>query len=294
MTHTVFPKAAPQQPPPYHLGLIGFPLGHSLSPQIHAAALHALKFNGEYSLFPVHPIPAGSPALENLIGRLRGGRLHGLNVTIPHKAAVIPLLDELTPAAKAIGAVNTIVLKDGDLLGDNTDAPGFWADIQACFHPDDFSDRYALILGAGGAARAVAYALLVHGYRITIAARRLEQAEDLCDHFSTFRDQISTSHLDGDSLAGCQWALIVNTTPVGMIPHIDASPWPRGISFPEGAAIYDLVYNPVVTTLVADARRAGLIAVTGLGMLVEQAALSFERWTGVEAPRVAMREVVAG
>jgi len=294
MIHITSTSSAPQEPPPFRFGLIGYPLGHSLSPQIHAAALHALDLNGEYSLYPVPPLPGGARDLDHFIRRLREGWIHGLNVTIPHKAAIITLLDELTPTAIAIGAVNTIYWVEGKLMGDNTDAPGFWADIKARLSLNELKDQNALILGAGGSARAVAYALLSRGYRVTIAARRLEQAEGLCDHFSAFRTQISVSRLDNDSLERSQWSLIVNTTPVGMHPHRNASPWPSGTPFPKQAAIYDLVYNPAETILVVNARDAGLQAVSGLGMLVEQAALSFERWTGVEAPRVVMLEAVSG
>ena len=112
----------------YQLGLIGFPLGHSLSPKIHAAALKACGLQGTYSLFPISP--DDKQGLHSLLARVRAGEIHGLNVTIPHKQNVIPLLDELTPTAKAIGAVNTIYLRDDKLIGDNTDAAGFLADLK--------------------------------------------------------------------------------------------------------------------------------------------------------------------
>jgi shikimate dehydrogenase len=150
----------------------------------------------------------------------------------------------------------------------------------------------ALILGAGGSARAVAYALLYAGFEITIAARRLQQAEEIQRHFPAFRNRIAP--IDLGSLADLVGShnLIVNTTPVGMRPNIHASPWPAGVPFPEDAAIYDLVYNPIETMLVREAQAAGRKAVNGLGMLVEQAALAFERWTGLVAPRDAMMAAV--
>jgi shikimate dehydrogenase len=217
-----------------------------------------------------------------------------LNVTIPHKGAVIPLVDELTPAAEAIGAVNTIFQLDGRLIGDNTDAPGFWMDIVSRLNIQNLKPKNALILGAGGSARAVAYALVSQGFRVTIAARRVEQAENLCAHFSAHKDKFSAALLSGESLVESSWSLIVNTTPVGMAPHPNESPWPPEVQFPKGAALYDLVYNPPETLLVKQAWKAGLEAVSGLGMLIEQAALAFERWTGVEAPRDVMRGAVSG
>jgi shikimate dehydrogenase len=276
---------------PLSLGLIGYPLGHSLSPQIHGAALHALGISGEYGLFPIPPLPEGHAELALLLDRVRHGEIHGLNVTIPHKQNMMPLLDELTPAAQAIGAVNTIFLQDQKLIGDNTDAPGFWADLQqlaAAFpqHPS------ALILGAGGSACAVAYALLTHGWHVNLLARRVEQAQKLGKKLAVFSNQLSVIASDYRSLSTDHYTLLVNTTPVGMHPNIGVSPWPKNLPFPENAAVYDLVYNPRETLLVRQARAAGLPAITGLGMLVEQAALAFERWTGLGAPRKAMQEAV--
>lgn len=287
---------------PYNLGLIGYPLGHSLSPQMHNAALRALGLEGEYRLYPVPPHPQpislgergvrgeGMYSLENLLENMRAGPIHGLNVTIPHKQNVIALLDELTPVAQAIGAVNAIFRTGDQLIGDNSDAPGFFHDLQRCFNLSTFQPSTALILGAGGSARAVAYALLSHGWRVTIAARRLEQANALAvDLGKLFPHlQLVTCNLQLDTLDLSPLRLIVNTTPLGMAPHPDASPWPEGTLFPENAAVYDLVYNPRETLLVKQARAAGLPAVTGLGMLIEQAALAFECWIGHQAPREAM------
>jgi shikimate dehydrogenase len=282
------------QPPSYLFGLVGFPLGHSLSPQIHAAALHALDLNGEYALYPVPPLPEGADQMGRLIARLRDGRLHGLNVTIPHKTRVIPYLDVLTPTADAIGAVNTLFRKNGLLIGDNTDSPGFWADLHTRLDLNHPVNRDALVLGAGGSARAVTHALVTQGYPVTIAARRLDQARELRDHFSAASEQLVAIQIESASLSGQAWSLIINTTPVGMHPHPNASPWPSDTPFPRRAAVYDLVYNPSETKLVKDAREAGLQAVSGLGMLVEQAVLAFERWTGLESPRNEMMAAVCG
>ncbi len=157
-----------------HLYLLGYPLGHSLSPAIHNAAFREAGLEDwRYELLPVPP-----EALPQAVERVRAADCLGGNVTIPHKEAIIPLLDTLTPAAQAIGAVNTLFKRDGLLWGDNTDAEGFWVDVQRVF--GDLPAGEALLLGAGGAARAVAYALARRGWRVTVAARRLEQAEALC------------------------------------------------------------------------------------------------------------------
>jgi len=274
----------------YHLGLIGYSLEHSLSPKIHTAALKACGLQGKYSLFPI--APEDKQGLKDLLNRVRPGELHGLNVTIPHKQNVIPLLDELTPTAKAIGAVNTIYLRRDKLIGDNTDAPGFLADLKKILADSPspilgeglaVREKSAIVLGAGGSARAVVYALLIDGWQITIAARRLEQAQQLTDSFPNY--QVLITNLENLQSLVSNLSLIVNTTPLGMTPNIDQSPLPETLSLPSNALIYDLVYNPRETKLVRDARAQGLQAATGLGMLIEQAALSFEIWTGHNPPK---------
>lgn len=284
------------KPPAYSFGLIGYPVDHSLSPVIHHAALRALELPGEYHLYAVKPLPEGATHLAELLGKMRQGEIHGLNVTIPHKQSVIPLVENLTPVASAIGAVNTIFYRDECIHADNTDAPSFIATLQQ--HLAVFPDKKAaLILGAGGAARAVVYALIQAGWRITLAARRIEQALDLIAHYSrqdANNTQINAIHFSQITDFTCQneIQLIVNTTPLGMAPQQNTTPWPMGVPFPEGAFVYDLVYNPAETIFLQAARAQRLRATNGLNMLVEQAALAFERWTGVEAPRQAMQQAV--
>lgn len=273
----------------YRLGLIGYPVSHSLSPKIQNAALKACGLEGEYSLYPIHP--DDTQGLKDLLARVRTGEIQGLNVTIPHKQNVIPLLDELTLTACAIGAVNVISRRDEKLVGDNTDAEGFRADLKKFLttvpEQDDKTQRHAhlhaCVLGAGGSARAVVYALLNDGWGVTIAARRIEQAQQLARSFTNFELSITDNTLSTLQLSNFQ--LIVNTTPIGMTPQIDQSPLPQNSSIPNGTMIYDLVYNPRETKLVKDARAQGLQATTGLGMLIEQAALAFELWTGHTPPR---------
>ena len=269
-----------------HLGLIGYPLSHSLSPILHSAALTACGLEGEYSLFPIGP--QDKKGLRDLLSRVRSGEVHGLNVTIPHKQNVIPLLDELTSTAETIGAVNTIDRRENKLIGDNTDAPGFLSDLRKFLTKQTHrpEDKNALVLGAGGSARAVVYALLKDAWRVTIAARRAEQAQRLADTFRN--DQVPITVCDLSKIDLSDSVLIVNTTPLGMLPDVDQSPLPGNLSLPRHVSIYDLVYNPRETKLVKEARAQGLHATTGLGMLIEQAALSFERWTGQNPSRERM------
>lgn len=265
----------------YSLGLIGFPLSHSLSPQIHTAALNACGLEGNYSLFSI--APDDKQGLNDLFTRLRSGELHGLNVTIPHKQNVIELLDELTPTAQSIGAVNTIYLRDNKLIGDNTDAAGFLSDLNKFLGNQSSIEnrKSAIVLGAGGSARAVVYALLNDGWNVTICARRIEQAQQLATSFTKYAVR-SMSLAD---LPLSTFHLIVNTTPVGMTPNVNDSPLPTDVSLKPDMLVYDLIYNSRETKLVKDARAQGLSATTGLGMLIEQAALSFEIWTGHNPPR---------
>lgn len=268
------------------LGLIGYPLGHSLSPKIHTAALEACEIGGDYSLFEIRP--DDQKDLIDLLVRVRNGEITGLNVTIPHKQNVIPLMDDLTTTAKAIGAVNTIWMKNGKLTGDNTDVPGFLADLKDFLgkkKEESENQKSALVLGAGGSARAVVYALVKDGWEVTIAARHIEQAQELAKQYPIPDSRLSTIEYQSTAFSSLLPTLIINTTPLGMFPNIDASPWPHNLCLPPNAAIYDLVYNPRETKMVRDARAAGLPAVTSLGMLIEQAALSFEIWTACSPPR---------
>jgi shikimate dehydrogenase len=271
-------------------GLIGWPVSHSLSPAMHNAAAAALGIDWVYLPLPVRPAD-----LEAAVRGLSALGFAGVNVTIPHKKTVVAYLDELDNTAQAIGAVNTILVQPGDerirLTGYNTDAAGFLADLAK--HGVDITGRDCLILGAGGSARAVAYALATEGGRVQVLARREKQARqlvaDLAPHLFTKKlpDRpvpvpLKARSLPELPLAAHQTtaALIVNTTPVGMPPDLDQSIWPDGLVFPAGAFVYDLVYNPAETKLIRQALSSGCRATNGLGMLVHQGALSFQLWTG--------------
>ena len=271
-------------------GLTGWPVNHSLSPVLYKSALRAVGIDGYYQLLPIDPSEPSK--LIDLLNKVRSGEISGLNVTIPHKQSVIQLVDQLTSSANSIGAVNTIYMKDDQLFGHNTDAPGFLADLKQKNKIDFHSKKRVIVIGAGGSARAIVWALAGLSSRITIASRKIEQSRKLGAEFNQeFAGcEIHSTTMDASGLAVQldNVDLVVNTTPVGMFPDTNYSPWPVGLLFPANAFVYDLVYNPRQTTLVENARKAGLAAENGLGMLIEQAALAFEIWTGVQAPRDVM------
>ncbi len=285
----------------YRLGLIGYPLGHSLSPQLHHAALADAGLQGNYCLFTVPPLPEGQALIARLIQDLREARLNGLNVTIPHKQNVLPFLDRQTLVAQAVGAVNTVYAvaeSSGaySVVGDNTDVPGFLWDLHRLVGS---GSGKALVLGAGGSARAVVYALAQSGWQVTVLARRPEQANSLVSEVgsaSGLEGRLMFGGLDVEILARCSvdCDLLVNTTPLGMVPNTAGCPWPGDLPLPQQAAVYDLVYNPLETVLIKRARRAGLKAANGAGMLIAQAALAFHKWTGEEAPFEVMEKAFYG
>lgn len=271
----------------YNLGLIGYPLGHSRSPQLHHAALQAAGLEGEYRLYAFPPDDNGTRQIAALIDDLRAGRLDGLNVTIPHKGTVIPFVDHLSPVARAVGAVNTLASDAaGQIFGDNTDVPGFLHDLERLVGGEHSGT--ALILGAGGSARAAAFALARAGWQVRVLARRLEQAAALAEELGKAEGLLGRlvcgDLRDLPELAAQPCALVVNTTPLGMYPNPNGCPWPDGVQLPQFAAVYDMIYNPVETVLLRRARAAGLPARNGAGMLAAQAALAFHQWTGIAPP----------
>jgi len=258
------------------LGLLGWPVGHSFSPAMHNAALAAAGLN--YAYVPLAVRPSG---LKTAVSALSSLNFRGVNVTVPHKQTIIPLLDEIDSAAAAIGAVNTVVIGDnGRLLGKNSDWSGFMADLAAL--DVDVNGRSCVIFGAGGSARAVAYGLVQAGAMVHVVARRQEQAEALVEGMGLPHGSITAANMNvvGELTA----PLLVNCTPLGMHPHEDGSVW-GAKPFPSDSFAYDLVYNPTETLFMRQARAAGCGAVNGLGMLLRQGAVAFEWWTGV-APDV--------
>lgn len=255
------------------VALIGWPVAHSVSPAMHNAAFRAIGLPWHYRLLPTPP-----GEVEAALARLKAQDYRGANITVPHKQAVMPHLDEIAGAARAIGAVNTIIVRQDRLVGHNTDAAGFLAALrEAGFEP---AGKRALVLGAGGAARAVIYALTRAGCAVAVHNRTLRRAGDLIRAL----DVPARLTPDLAEIEPAAFDLLVNTTPLGMTPHADASPWPEALPLPARWTVYDLVYNPVETRLLARARAAGATTIGGLGMLVHQGALAFELWTGQSPP----------
>jgi shikimate dehydrogenase len=217
----------------------------------------------------------------------------GANVTIPYKEAILPLLDEIHPSADQAKAVNTILNRDGHLVGHNTDLQGFMRDLRIEWQPQ--GTGRSLILGAGGGARAVAFGLAEEGHDLLFIARtaaRVERVVEKLRRDYAVEVEILPWREESFVKATSRCSLIVNATPLGMTPNSQISPWPDDVPLPPTAFIYDLVYAPRDTRLVQQARQVGLQAVSGAGMLLEQAALSFKIWTGHRAPRVQMRKAL--
>lgn len=270
------------------LGIVGWPLGYSLSPRLHEAALGALGLRGEYRLAAIAPEQAEA-GLRGVMAGLREGEWQGLNVTIPYKERVLGLVDAHSQYVGQVGAANTLVAREGRVWAENTDLPGFAADLRRAWGQlkGPRGERQALVLGAGGAARAVVAALLLEGWQVSVAARRAAQAGALCAALQALGKGAQALALQPGaefqrSAEGA--SLLVNTTPVGMHPHLQESPWPEGVRFPETGLAYDLVYNPAETRFLQQARAAGMAPRGGIGMLIEQAALALELWLAASRP----------
>ncbi|MCJ7743211.1 MAG: shikimate dehydrogenase, partial [Dehalococcoidales bacterium] len=248
-------------------GLIGDPVEHSMSPAMQNAAFRELALDYIYVPFRVK-----STELGQAIAGMRALNIRGLNVTVPHKVAVVQFLDKLDPLAEKIGAVNTIVNDDGVLTGYNTDATGF---LQALLAREiEPAGKTAVILGAGGAARAIAFILAERGATLLILNRALELdwAEELARRLSaTFNKKVKALELNRENLMPAldKADILVNATSVGMSPRADETPVPAGLLRP-GLIVYDIVYNPMKTRLLREAEAAGASTIGGVDMLVWQ------------------------
>ncbi len=274
------------------VGIIGYPLRHSASPAFQQAAFDHLEIDARYLAWETPP-----DALAERMESLRGPCLLGANVTVPHKQAVVPFLDDVSQAAQDTGAVNTIVNREGRLTGHNTDVTGFLRALQedAGFQPQG---KRALVLGAGGSARAVVYGLLKEGAgQVTIANRTVERAHRLIDALGS-PGNASAVLLEPAALSD-RWDLIVNCTTLGMrhAPGENETPLPSD-AIPANSLVYDLVYNPEETPLLQAAANAGARTLGGLPMLIYQGAEAFRLWTGRKAPVEVMfqaaRRVLSG
>ena len=271
------------------VGLIGWPVGHSVSPAMHNAAFEALGMTWKYELFPTP-----SDEIETRIDEIRAGKVTGANVTIPHKQAVIPFLDKQLEAAAIVGAVNTIVVEDDSVVGYNTDVGGIlWALEQ---HDVSLADSHVVMLGAGGAARATFYALNRLGVTsIDVFNRTPEHAGALVVEFEPLLKTINlTAHPLGhqDCLAQSikQAELLINTSSVGMHPNVTESPLPAELALQSDLVVFDMVFNPYETRLLRLAKASGAKTIVGLDMLVGQGVESFQIWTGQTPPADVMKQ----
>jgi len=268
-------------------GIIGDPIEHSMSPVMHNAAFKNKGVDYVYLPFRVKKEELGK-AIEGM----RALNIRGLSITIPHKVAVIQFLDELDQLADKIGAVNTIVNNDGVLKGYNTDATGF---LQALLERGiELKEKSVVILGAGGASRAISFILAERGSSLVILNRTWDKAKICADRISKiFQRETTALKLNRENLATSlsQADILVNATSVGMSPNINETPVTSNLLRP-GLVVFDIVYNPIKTRLQREAEAAGTTVINGLDMFVWQGALAFEKWTGLEAPVEVMREKV--
>lgn len=269
------------------IGILGWPLGHSLSPLMHNAAFTALDLDYVYVPLPVEP-----ENLAQAVAGLKAMDFTGANVTIPHKVAIMSYLDKIDPSAQFVGAVNTILIKEGKCIGYNTDAQGF---IQSLTRKNvTIRGKKAVVMGAGGAARAVASGLIQNGiHQITIGTRNSLKAQEFTNFFPNFKN-----------LLGCNWRdrtftnqvkecdILINSTPIGMSTSEKEELPILWENVNKDATICDLIYNPPITAFLNSAQIRGYRIINGAGMLLEQGALAFELWTDKQAPRTIMSNIL--
>lgn len=254
--------------------VMGNPVGHSLSPVMHNAAFRQTGHNGVYVALQVTDLPGAVAAIRAL-------NIRGCSVTIPHKVGVMELLDHVDPMARRIGAVNTIVNEAGRLCGFNSDGPGAMA---ALLEKTPVDRRRVAVIGAGGAARALAHGIAEHGGQLTIVNRGQDRGRRLAN-------QLECEFCPLVDFSGVGYDILINTTSVGMVPDPDQMPVAHACLRP-GMTVMDIVYNPLETRLLSAARQAGCTVVDGVAMFVHQGAFQFERWTGKKAPVQLMKRTV--
>ncbi len=252
--------------------ILGNPIGHSLSPVLHNRAFGHHRLNAVYLAFRVTDLPAAVSGIRSL-------GIKGASITVPHKIRIMELLDTIDPTAADIGAVNTIINENGRLVGKNSDSSGA---TDALLTQTTIADKAVLIIGAGGAARAIGFGIRQCGGQVTITNRSEAAGNRLAS-------DLEGIFLPPGELAAKQFDILINATPVGMRPQIDASPVPHDILRPK-LVVMDIVYNPLETRLLKAAARVGCKTVDGLAMLVNQGARQFEWWTGKKAPMEVMRQ----
>lgn len=265
-------------------GVIGDPIAHSISPAIQNDAFTHQELDCIYHPFHITP--------ENLSDAVKGMKaigIAGFNITIPHKTAIIPYLDEVDELAATIGAVNTVSYQDGKYIGYNTDAMGFYKALSDQI--SNLTEKKILVIGAGGAARAIYFTLLSHGaISVDITNRTLEKAEALIADCPFEKQSAALTLLQAEEKLA-DYDVIIQTTSAGMSPHLDAMPFSiRNLS--EGSFVSDIIYNPLETKLLKEAKQKGADVQNGLDMLVYQAALAFQIWTGITPDTTRMKNIM--
>ncbi|MEJ2658261.1 MAG: shikimate dehydrogenase [Desulfobacterales bacterium] len=254
--------------------VLGDPVSHSLGPLMHNIAFDETGYNGAYLAFRVKDIGKAVIGIKAL-------GIKGASITIPHKLSVMDFLDELDDSAKKIGAANTLVNRDGVLTGYNSDGIGA---VKALFEKTGIKDKNVIILGAGGAARAIGFSVIAEGGRVTIVNRTPAKGEELAKAVGAdFRPISELNKID------CH--ILINTTPVGMLPDVDVMPV-RKRDLDRSMVVMDIVYNPLKTRLLKAAEAIGCRVIDGVSMFVYQGAFQFELWTGIKAPVEVMRNAV--
>jgi shikimate dehydrogenase len=248
-------------------GVIGNPVQHSLSPMIHNRAFKRLGWNAVYLAFEVKNV-------EEAVRGVRGLGVRGVSVTLPFKTEVIPFLDNVEGLAKRIGAVNTIVNRSGRLVGYNTDCDGA---LEALEERMDLRGKRVVLLGAGGAARGVGFGLRERGYPLIVVNRSKEKGQSLCEELGC--DYLPTSSLGRMKAGELEADVIINATSLGMYPRDNETPIPKKL-LKEGMTVMDIVYQPLETRLLREAKEKRCVTVDGLEMLIRQAMAQFEIWTG--------------
>lgn len=271
------------------VGLIAWPVGHSLSPAMHNAAFQTLGLDWVYL-----PLPVQSDSLESALRGLVALNFKGCNISVPHKVDAVKFLDEKSESVAVMGAVNTIKIDDGKLTGSNTDSDGFIQSIRSS--GVELEGKRVFIIGAGGVARAAVYGLSkIKGVEVIIMDVLEKQALSLTNELSSLFAPNSLKFLPAcyESFIELKKTvdIVINASPVGMHPKIEYSPWPDHIELPENAVFFDMVYNPIETRFLSKAASLGHKTISGVDMLVNQGAISFQVWTGIVPPVDKMREV---
>ena len=272
-----------------HFAVIGHPIGHSLSPLMHNTAFKLLGLDCEYEMLDIEPT-----SLKQATERFREQKWGGFNVTVPHKEAIIPLIDVIVPEAQAVGAVNTVVRRDNSLIGYNTDILGVERSLR--LDRKKIEGKMCTIMGSGGAARSVVHVLIhiIKPKAITFSALFPEQAHALIKSIGTNNVKFNVIHCTDAALENAikDSILIVNASTMGMFPHVLDSPLPNQRWLSSQHIVFDLVYRPLRTRLLSDAQATGAKIIDGLEMFIHQGAAAFQLWTGREMPLEQIRKVL--